>query len=238
MSVIRIALLLVVLGVLTLLVVQNWSPVLPLVFLGVRTLALPLAVWILIGVTAGAVTSLLIAGLFKLSNYFAQAKPRYRRNVREGSSAQPNVAHHTAANRSQPDTERQSPQGERAQDTASPSDADDDWESDSNDDDWNFEEDADKTRNDPQNTVRDSTNYEVNTEPKSGYRSGSVYSYGYREPSNSGVGKTESVYDADYRVIPPPYPETDTPKKDEDWGFEDDDDFEDEGESDSPMKRR
>jgi len=30
--------------------------------------------------------------------------------------------------------------------------------------------------------VKDSTTYEVNTEPKSGYRAGSVYSCNYREP--------------------------------------------------------
>ena len=49
------------------------------------------------------------------------------------------------------------------------------------------------------------------------------------------MGKTESVYDADYRVITPPYRETNTPKDEEDWGFEDDDDFEDE--RDSPKGR-
>ncbi len=86
--------------------------------------------------------------------------------------------------------------------------------------------DTDKTQNPTSspNTVKDSTTYEVNTKPKSGYRSGSVYSYNYREPSNSGVGKTESVYDADYRVITPPLQQTDTKQDKDDWGFEDDDD--------------
>ena len=227
MAVIRIVLLLVVLGGLTLLLAQNWLPVLPLVFLGVKTQALPLAVWILSGVTAGAFTSLLITGLFKLSNYFAQAKPRYRRNVAGGSAAQPSVAHHTSGSPSKPDTD------------STPSDPQDDWDSDSttDNDDWDFEEDADKTRDDrSQNTVRDSTTYELRTEPKSGYQSGSVYSYSYRDPSNSSVGKTESVYDANYRVIPPPYRQTDTSSEDEDWGFEDDDDSEDKRESDSPSK--
>lgn len=208
---------------------QNWSPVLPLVFLGMRTQALPLAVWILMSVGAGAFTSLFITGLFKLSNYFAQPNLKKSRNVTRGSSAQPDEAHHTATSRPASNTE------------PTPSDASDDWDSDSTtDDDWDFEEDADKTRNSSsQDDIRDSTTYEVKQEPKSGSRSGSVYSYSYREPSNSGVGKTESVYDADYRVITPPYRETDTAKKDEDWGFEDDDDDEDDDDArDSLSKDR
>jgi len=45
--------------------------------LGVKE-ALPLAIWILLSVGAGACTS--VTGLFKLSNYFARYQPRYRRN--------------------------------------------------------------------------------------------------------------------------------------------------------------
>ncbi len=52
---------------------------------------------------------------------------------------------------------------------------------------------------------QDSQTYERQQEPKSSSQSGSVYSYSYREPKNTAVGKTESVYDADYRVIIPPY---------------------------------
>lgn len=223
MPVIRLILLLVVLGGLTLLLAQNWSPVLPLVFLGVTTQALPLAIWISIGVAAGAFTSLVISGLFKLSNYFARSSLSKRRKAQAPpprSSTQRSQEPSTAASAKQPDTE------------STPSDASDDWVSDSttNDDDWDFEEDAEHTRNfSSQNTVRDSTTKEVSSEPKSGYQSGSVYSYSYREPSNSGVGKTEAVYDANYRVIKPPYRQADPAQDDEtdDWGFEDDDDFED-----------
>lgn len=75
MAVIRLTLLVTVLGGLTLLLVQNWSPVLPLVFLGMRSQPLPLALWILFSTAAGAGTSLLITSLFKLSNYF-RGQPR------------------------------------------------------------------------------------------------------------------------------------------------------------------
>lgn len=188
MSVIRLILLLAVLGCLTLLLVQNWSPVLPLVFLGLQSQPLPLSMWILFSVVAGAFTSLFITGCFQLSNYFAQSKPRKRRKAAETSpprSTQSSKANYTAANTSQPKT------------ASTTSDNFNEWESDASDDDWDFDAKTDKTpKYDTQEPVKDRTNYEVNNEPKSSSRSGSVYSYSYREPSNSGVGKTESVYDA------------------------------------------
>lgn len=217
MPVIRLLLLLVVLGGLTLLLAQNWSPVLPLVFLGMTTQALPLAVWILLSVAAGAFTSLLIAGLFSLSKYSVRASsPRSKAAVGAQRSEAPRTT-----SPSQPDTD-------------STSSADDDWDTDSTaDDDWDFGE-VEKTPNTSQ-PVKDSKSHEVSNEPKTSYQSG-AYSYSYQEPSNSGVGKTESVYDADYRVIKPPYQQTNTAQDDDDWGFEDD--FEAEGESDSPNVRR
>lgn len=190
---------------------QNWLPGLQLVFMGVKTQPLPLAVWILISLAAGAFTSLFITSLFKLSNYFARSA-ELRPKV-AGAKSAPTEAHQTAASRDRPNI------------NSTTSDAADDWGSNStDDDDWDFEEDTDKTQNSTQNTVKDSTTYEANTEPKSGSRSGSVYSYNYREPRNSGVGRTESVYDAEYRVITPPYKQTDTSQDKDDWGLEDDDD--------------
>ena len=217
MPVIRLLLLLAVLGGLSLLLVQNWSPVLPLVFLGMTTQSLPLAIWILLSVVAGAFTSLLITGLSSLSNYFVRATPQRRTPV----DAQRNEAPRNTKRPSQP-----------APDSTS-GEPDDDWENDANDD-WDFEE-ADKMPNSTsqrsaaQNTVKES----ASTEPKTESQSGS-YSYSYRA-STSGVGKTESVYDADYRVITPPHQPINTDQEDDDWGF---DDLEDEGESNSPNVRR
>lgn len=239
MAVIRLVLLLVVLAGLTLLLVQNWSPVLPLMFLGLKTQALPLAVWILLSIAAGAFTSLFITGLFNLSDYFARSSLSKRHATRRSSGdARTRVAHQVneRSNAERTHADKTSATEPKSDTNSTPGNAFDDWDSDSTEDnDWDFEKDTAKTPDySSQNTVKDSTNYEVNTEPKSGYRSGSVYSYNYREPSNSGVGKTESIYDADYRVITPPYQEKDKPTEDEDWGFEDDDDEEDEGKSDSP----
>lgn len=52
--------LLLVIGSLVALVLQNWSPVLPLVLLGTTTIALPLAIWISVFIGAGVLTSLLL----------------------------------------------------------------------------------------------------------------------------------------------------------------------------------
>ena len=197
-----IILLLVVLGGLTLLLLQNWSPTLALVFLGVTTQPLPLALWILMSVGAGAFTSLVVTGLFSLSSYFTRS-PQQRPKVVDSGTPR---AQQTVASQ-KPDAD------------PTPNDATDDWVSNSTGD-W-FEEE-DKTG--PTQKDVKSPNYEVSNEPQSSHQSGSVYSYGYRKPSNSNVGKTESVYDANYRIITPPSQPKNTTKEDEDWGFEDKDD--------------
>lgn len=141
--------------------------------------------------------------------------------------------------------------GENVGVTSPNEDIDDDWvevgdglSSQSGDDDWGDEEEQEplsKNEDIPQKPI----NYESPQEPKTQSWSGSVYSYGYREPRNTGVGKTESVYDADFRLITPPYtpplytPPSYTPPSqtddweesmnndddDEDWGLGEDDEF-------------
>lgn len=243
MAVIRLFLLLVVLGCLTLMLVQNWSPVLPLRFLGVQTQPLPLAVWILFGVIAGAITSLFITACFKVSNYFTSpSKPRRRKEVK--ASPPPRTTRAEAPKSSGANYTTTTSQPKTA---STPSNDLNEWESNSSDD-WDFAEDTQDTdkkqKTEPQDTVRDSTNYEAKTEPKSDSRSGS-YSYNYREPSNSGVGRTESVYDADYRVLTPPFRQTSTNENknqnsddwgDDDWGFEDDEDWQNDDEKNSPRQ--
>ena len=202
----QIILLLAILGGLALLLVQNWSPVLPLVFLGLTTPALPLAVWILISLVAGVSTSLAIASLFNLANYFAQPKPTKKRQF-------------TPPPRPQPSSNTYSKQP-----TQESSNSADDWLEDSpNDQDWQYEENTQKSDN-ADSYPQDSRSYEVSNEPKSSKRQGSVYSYSYREP-DSVEEKTESaVYDADYRVLTPPYKSPNQGQDDDDWGFDDEQD--------------
>ncbi len=256
MAILRLILLVAIMGGLALLLAQNWSPVLSLVFLGMQSQPLPLAMWILFSTAAGAVTSLLISILFGLSNYFAapprrtpstspRTSPSGDRSSREETTYRPP--------REEPTYRYTNPQPPPSTSkTQSRSGSVDDWETDGIED-WDFEEKRQQETTPPrQNTeVRDSNIYERQQEPKDSYRSGSSYSYSYREPKNSGVGKTESVYDADYRVIIPPYQAptenqaddnqtndnqgnynqtNENQGNDDDWGFLEDDFFEDEDE--------
>jgi hypothetical protein len=270
--VIRLALLLAILGGLTLFALQNSSPAVPLVILGVQTQAFPLAVWMVGAIAAGAFTTLVIAALFGLSN-IASTRTRRPAAQREASrytastdaswgkgwtepqdssygstatasatssttSAANTTASYTQSASSKPkssfdfrndwenvgapveewedwqdyeepvDTPRAqaNPQASSSYSSSSssssynsqtriqePEEEREEWE------DWEEEEVP------PQAPVQPPrTDYEVRRDPKTSYQSGSVYSYSYREPSDSGVGKTEAVYDADYRVIIPP----------------------------------
>jgi hypothetical protein len=135
-------------------------------------------------------------------------------------------------------------------------DDEDDWVSDNSkigsvggEDDWGDE----NRENVGRPTVNDVTepnprNYEAPQKPKSQSWAGSVYSYGYRDPSKSGVGQTESVYDAEYRVLVPPdgaipglddrkVPKTNTEDED-DWGLDEDDEFEDDRPNDKQRPDR
>jgi len=90
----------------------------------------------------------------------------------------------------------------------------DDWERPPSDD-WEAPQDS-RSRVSDRVAPEDLRNYEANTPPKRSSRSGSSYSYSYREPQDSPVErsggertepakKSEPVVDADYRVIVPPY---------------------------------
>jgi len=227
MAVIRLILLVAVLGGLTLLLLQNWSPAISLVFLGVRTQPLPLAIWILFSTATGAFTSILIATLFNLSNYFVGGQ---RQTPNKASATSPRAK---TTRREEPTSRPASPPPPASKKQEPSSDVFDDWETNSSkDDDWNFDEKSESAPNSNPQTQepRDSTTYEPQSEAKSNSQSGSVYSYSYREPKNTAAGKTESIYDADYRVIIPPYqPPTTNQADDDDWEFFDDDDFENDG---------
>ncbi len=237
MAVIRLIPLVAVLGILTLLLIQNWSPVLSLVFLGVRSLPLPLAMWIFFSTAAGAVTSLLITTLLQVSNYFGEQQ-RQRPYKSAGTSPR-----RTATSREEPEAPSYRTSPVAGQTEFPTSNAFDDWETnDSGNDDWDFDEQQPEapSRSPQTPPVRDPKTYEEEPEPQGRSQSGSVYSYNYRQPKNTAVGRTESIYDADYRVIIPPYepPMTNqvdaTSDDDDDWKFFEDDDFENEDEP--PLK--
>lgn len=196
---------------------QNWSPAMSLTFLGLRSLTLPLSVWILAALLAGVITYLLIYSIFGLSNYlFQQNLPPRRPRPSPPHSAQDE----TSSDRDRLSNARKTTDStgsfnlNKKPESTGENENYDDWEQapprvnpswDNSLDEQDFE-DAEESANQSSTPQ----NYEVKQQPKTESWSGSVYSYGYRDPSGSGVGQTESVYDADYRVIIPP-PASDKP---------------------------
>ncbi|XGV96729.1 MAG: LapA family protein [Leptolyngbya sp. BL-A-14] len=252
MALIRLVLLLALAGGLFLLVQFNWTP-LQLTFLGVQTPALPLALWILGAIGAGIITNLLITSLFSVSNYFAvrAARSKFRQASRasgfqaRSTASEPRSSYaRTATSRTADDDADwnnwdgyEEPADRASSRVRSPVDNEplDDWETEPNDD-WDVDEPSDTPRDSRSAGSRVRTDYETKQEPKTSSRQGSVYSYSYREPKDSGVGKAEPVLekpvvDADYRVIVPPFrpldpePTREDPPPEEnadDW-FDDDD---------------
>jgi len=232
MAVFRLILLVAVLGGLMLLLAHNWSPVLALKLLGMQTQPLPLAIWMLFSTAAGAFTSVFITTLFKVSNYFVgqQRQTRFKSTATSPRTQKTSREEPTPPPASPPQTSKQE---------YTSSEAVDDWNTDGSSDDWDFDEKPPQAQTPKQQTPKssDSQTYERQQEPKSSSGSGSVYSYNYRDPKNTAVGKTESIYDADYRVIIPPYqpPSNNQPDEDDDWGFFEDD--EDSKDKDKPSRR-
>ncbi|MGB3654251.1 MAG: LapA family protein [Rivularia sp. (in: cyanobacteria)] len=231
MTVIRLILLVAVLGGLTLLLAQNWLPAIPLVFLGLRSQPVALAIWMLFATAAGVFTSLLISGLLQLSSRYV--KPE---RTSYSPSDSPRVDKRTP--RENVFTERKTtpPPVNKVQIPLEYENTeDDDWDLDKNaSDDWEFDrrlEEREYTAADSRQytKIQDDRDYEFR-EPENDYKSAdSSYSYDKTELKNSGVGKTESVYDADYRVIVPPSNPSTTSNTsdnseikendDDDWGF-------------------
>lgn len=259
-------LLLVVFGGVGIFAWQNASPVLPVVFLGTQSFALPLSVLMLSAVAAGVLTSFAIAALYQLSNYLFERELLTRRQI-----PLPHIPrdYMPQTPRRQPEPAPQANtvlQNNWGTPTASPSagisegvvdrragiEERDDYDEPVNrragveerddydepaedydefDEEWEENEQPADPRAGERDLGRDPTTYEVPQEPKTVSRYGSTYSIGYREPAESEVGKTESVYDADYRVInatssgePAPRQDDGSKKQnqDDDWDWDDD----------------
>lgn len=203
MDVIRLIILVTTILGLIIILVQNFGRSLPLVFLGMQSQSLPLGLWVLLSIIAGVFTSLVITRLLKFATNL---------NLQEQQSipkSPPTTAQRVKQNTPPPSSPPQTP--------ASQFNDQDDWNTNQDQDDWD-----------------DGENYESvpKTSPTSNSRTSSVYSYSSQEPKNTAVGKTEAIYDADYRVIIPPYKEPIKDQADDDdWDFFEDDDFEDNNEN-------
>ena len=205
--------LIAVIGSLALFAWQNWSPSLQLTFLGLKSRPLPISIWIIGALIAGVVTYLFIYGLFELSNYL------FKQNLQSPRATSQTLQHQAQSGESR-DRYSQSEEISNSQSSFNLKKDSELREEDENIDDWKQETpiisnswDSSRKEQDIEDTQKsvsqDSTekNYEVEQEPKTESCSSSVYSYGYRSPSGSGIAQTESVYDADYRVITPQPPQ-------------------------------
>lgn len=235
-------LLLAIIGGLTVFAWQNWTPAIALTFLGLQTPALPLSLWIVLAIVAGILTALVINALFITSNYLAVRDSRFRRvpaPPRSNSFASPRSSpppsgqtssrvtdpdrsdsrFYQAPRSSSPQSPAPSSASKRYETPTRPSDYQrlsepdfDDWERPMRED-WGDEEPA---------ISRDRRS------PSPPSQSSSTSSSSQRQPRESDAQRSDSVVDADYRVIVPPYrpidapPPTSEPEESaEDW-FEDD----------------
>lgn len=230
MALIRLVLLLLAVGSVTLLLLQNQTPSLPLVFLGMQTQAWPMAVWLVAAIVLGVLTSIVLAGLSQLATYWESRA--WRSRLRQQSRQSFGFTYRPAeANRTQSFST-----------PAAKTDSDEDWLED-----WEEDREFKPSRTTVADAVkRPAPAYEVPQEPQSRYQSGSVYSYSYRQSPKSEpkpepepepepmrppkeqqaqppqTPKPRQVVDADFRVIVPPPPPAAAPEND--WEFEDDQD--------------
>lgn len=266
MSVANLVIFLIAVAGLALLVAQNLSPSVSLVFLGTQSPALPLSFWIVIAISVGVILSLLIWGLFQLSgpgtavarsSPSRSPKPPVRPTTGFTPEPTPEPTSAYSAGQTPPHTTPNST-GYSPPPPRSTTSTTDDWETEVrpirqswDEEDWGLDDEEESVHSTPSQTAwkgpegssdfdngepmseaseeRSSNDadseysyrdhYEVEQKPKQQSWSGSVYSYGYREGEDTGVGKSESVYDADYRIITPPPPATEIQdqEEEEDW---------------------
>jgi uncharacterized integral membrane protein len=187
MPLLRFLLLLAIAGVLLLFVLPNWAPSMQLVFLGLRSPAFPLSLWILGAIASGIVTTLLISGLFRLTKFTAQ-RPRRSGSVEPTPSR---TYSYTQAPR-EPDRSSQATKTAHS-----------DWEEDPSD--W-FDDDS-SWEDEPTDKPTDASKDRPRSidEPSQSTKPGSAYSYRYSDPETSKADAPKPVVDADFRVIVPPY---------------------------------
>lgn len=203
MSMIRPLLPLLILGGLGLFAWQNWSPSLPLVFLGRRTQELPLAFWLVLAIVAGALTMVVLSALqggwgSGDQDFVAEASRAGDRPPSPSAGPRSGLG---SDDRERPERSEKQPfwasgRSDRdrpgsASTNAAPASRAGDWESGSSDwledsgEDW----DAETARSSGAATGRV---YERDQRPDREVHNGSEYSYSYER--GSGVGRTEAIY--------------------------------------------
>ncbi|AFY79674.1 hypothetical protein Ple7327_4578 [Pleurocapsa sp. PCC 7327] len=253
----RLLILLLVLGVGIVFFVQNQQAVTLIFFGNLARMTLPIAGWVLLFIAAGALTSLFWQLLSSLG------KPSVPRNF-EANRSRSYSPPPPSPQSPQMSSDYLPPQDDsRSPAQTPPSSYRSDWDSKDYQeewDDWDVQRPArepiirepvrDFVREVPREPSRTeeravedsdrkleedkSTVFETEQQPKSATRTGSVYSYVYREPKDrqdreeskqdrqdKEEDNSDRVYDANYRVILPPYQNTQKQQTREDEDEED-----------------
>lgn len=230
----KLLLVLLILVVLSLLYVQNQEPLSLRLFCAdvnqpclYQTPQLPLALWLFTFILAGVLTSLIWQLLNRLSSPAAKNREvseptNFNYEPENVSGFEPERRTIYEERRSPPESTRQPSSSVVENNNVARSD----WEDSQNNKDWNIEQPPSQTIKDTQTSsqLEQEKSYETNQEPTSVQRSGSTYSYTYREASDRSPEKKEEpkIYDANYRMINPPYKsvekrENTKDEDDEDW---------------------
>ncbi|MBD1913039.1 MULTISPECIES: hypothetical protein [unclassified Leptolyngbya] len=203
---VRVVLLLAVVGVLVLFFLQNSSVVLPLTILGMKTVELPVAVWVLGAIAAGAITALLTGAVVQLGGNRRSRRRSSGRNNRSGASGTPWTPPPWTGQGAEPqDTPRNGSRRSRSED--------DDWGASSSGDDW---DDWARGEDSPRTTVRPPTTPPIRDAEFRPLNVETVYPEPDYEPSysNSYDNTYTSSY-SDYRASAPDYYEE--PEEGEVW---------------------
>lgn len=232
MSALRLVLVLFVIGGLILLILQNSSLTLPLTFLGLETQTLSLGLWLLFSLGAGFLTSLVLAVLLRFAIYLnaplsvgAARRPDIRAS---GTPQPPRTPRPPETTKTRLQVDSPAPvaesQPEPTVKTPAPSPAAESWT-----DDWEASPSKIGDWDDPPAKRSPSpapSPTRIQAEPPQPTSSGTTYSYKPQDRDRSGVGRTEDVYDANFRVIvPPPSSEQPKPTQEDDWEAGDDEDW-------------
>ncbi|WP_013325357.1 lipopolysaccharide assembly protein LapA domain-containing protein [Gloeothece verrucosa] len=201
-------------------VLQNQQPV-ALVIFGTKTIQLSLAVWVLIFAGAGLFTSLLLQLLYVSFRRRTPREPLASMSPPEPVAPPPRQGF----TREVFESNRQKEVSDRPSTTDSQTNFE--WDRDNSSKDWDIETPPSEPTviQKEFNSIfsqEQASNFEVQQQPKTTSRQGSVYSYSYREAKPPERRSPDPVYDADYRVINSPYPEnppqsTDKEDEDEEW---------------------
>jgi uncharacterized integral membrane protein len=215
MPLIRLVLVLGIIGLVAAFAVSNGAPGVALVFLGMPTPTLPLAVWVLGAMAAGMATTLALNTLFSLSNYWAvrQVRPRSLRQNADAparTSSQAVRPARTAA-KAVDDEAWQNWEGYEEAPKARPpvptvaAPAAGSKRPDQDSDDWDFmgDDDWDAAPASPSAEMRSAVRRDESAAP--GAKSGVNARSPQDAKSATIANQSKLVVDADYRVIVPPY---------------------------------